>query len=69
VEKVPKLPDPSGSLSMEILSFSIVLANAVVKSMLAEELIGNERVGWNYFFAEALTYETTVRTCVCTYTY
>ena len=33
VDKLPKLPDPTGSLSMEVLSSSIILANAGVKSM------------------------------------
>ena len=33
VDKLPKLPDPTGSLSMQLLSFSIVLANAGMKSV------------------------------------
>ena len=40
VDKLPKLPDPTGSLSMKVLSSSIVLANAggesVLKSLLAK---------------------------------
>ena len=38
VDKLPKLPDPTGSLSMKALSFSIVLANAGVKSVLEESV-------------------------------
>ena len=39
VDKLPKLPDPTGSLSMQVLSFSIVLANAGMKSV-QEESVG-----------------------------
>ena len=34
VDKLPKLPDPTGSLSTKVPLSSIVLANAGVKSML-----------------------------------
>ena len=34
VDKLPKLPDPTGSLPTKVLSFSIVLANVSVKSVL-----------------------------------
>ena len=34
VDKLPKLPDPTGSLSTKVQSSSIVLANAGVKSVL-----------------------------------
>lgn len=37
MDKVPKLPNPTGSLSLEVFLCSIVLANGKVKSMLAEE--------------------------------
>ena len=42
VDKLPKLPDPTGSLSMKVPSSSIVLANVEVKSML-KSLLAKER--------------------------
>ena len=38
VDKLPKLPDPTGSLSMKVSSSSNVLANAGVKSVLEESV-------------------------------
>ena len=42
VDKLPKLPDPTGSLPTKVLSSSIVLANAGVKSVL-KRLLAKER--------------------------
>ena len=44
VDKLPKLPDPTGSLSMKVLSSSIILANAGMKSM-PEESVGKGKWG------------------------
>ena len=44
VDKLPKLPDPTGSLSTKVLSSSIVLANAGVKNVL-EESVGEGKRG------------------------
>ena len=38
LDKLPKLPDPTGSLSTKVLSSSIVLANAGVKKVLEESV-------------------------------
>ena len=38
MDKLPKLPDCTGSLSMKVPSSSIVLANAGVKSVLEESV-------------------------------
>ena len=38
MDKLSKLPDPTGSLSMKVLLSSIVLANAGVKNVLDESV-------------------------------
>ena len=44
MDKLPKLPDPTGSLSVKVPSSSIVLANAGMKSVL-EVSVGEGKQG------------------------